>query len=152
MVYGNGDTTITPRAVAFLKRSPFVVHFGRWRGRNRWPLAHVENVCKTLFAAMLLPEAGGRGATVLDSKFTTLSQYYRELAAVYLPEKEIRELCLPRWSILPAAWISSTFSGETPLFDPTLYALDTITHNLDFCNRRMLSWIAGKEKIYKWKS
>ena len=143
VVFGNGDTTITPRAVAFLKSSPFVVHFGKWKGKNRWPLAHVENVCRTLHGAMLLPEAGGKGATVLDSKYTDLSQYYWELAAEYLPEKTIREITLPRWTILPAAWISTTFSGEKPLFDPTIYALDTITHNLDFSNERMLNWIHG---------
>ena len=45
--------------------------------------------------------------------------------------------------ILPAAWFASTFSGEKPLFDPTIYALDTITHNLDFSNQRMLEWIHG---------
>ena len=141
VVFGNGDTTITPRAVAFLKSSPFVVHFGKWRGQNRWPLAHVENVCKTLFAAMLLPQAGGRGVTVLDSRYTTLSQYYRELAAEHLPGKTIREVTLPRWTILPGAWLSSTLSRHHALFDPTLYALDTITHNLDFSNSRMLQWL-----------
>ncbi len=141
VVFGNGDTTITPRAIAFLKSSPFVVHFGKWKGGNRWPLAHVENVCKTLHAAMLLPEAGGQGVTVLDSKYTTLSRYYRELAEEYLPEKRIRELCLPRSVIAPLARLSSALSRKAPLFDPTLYALDTITHNLDFSNRRMLDWM-----------
>ena len=150
VVYGNGDTTITPRAVAFLKSSPFVIHFGKWCGQNRWPLAHVENVCMSLYAAMLLPCAGGSGATVLDSKYTTLSQYYRELAAEHLPGKIIRERTLPRWTILPAAWLSSTISRHHALFDPTLYALDTITHNLDFSNARMLQWLNlcnFKEKI-----
>ncbi len=142
VVFGNGDTTITPRAVEFLKSSPYAVHFGKWRGQNRWPLAHVENVCKSLHAAMILPEAGGRGVTVLDSRYTTIRQYYRELAAEYLPGKRIRELFLPVWTIAPLAWFSSTFSTEEPLFDPTLYALDTITHNLDFSNARMLNWMS----------
>ena len=57
VVYGRGDTSITPRTVAYLKNSPIVFHFGKWRGRNRWPLAHVENVCRTLHASMVLPEA-----------------------------------------------------------------------------------------------
>jgi nucleoside-diphosphate-sugar epimerase len=144
VVRGNGDTTITPRAVAYLKSSPWVFHFGKWRGLNRWPLAHVENVCRTLFAAMTLPEAGGQGVTVLDSEFTTVSRFYRELAAEYLPGKPIREVCLPVWPVLPAAWLSSglsTLSGRyAPFFDPTLYALETITHNLDFSNNRMLEW------------
>ena len=150
VVFGNGDTTITPRAIAFLKSSPFVIHFGKWRGQNRWPLAHVENVCRTLHGAMVLPEAGGKGVTVLDSRYTTLSDYYRELAAKYLPDKKIREITLPLWTIRGPAWISSTFSGEKALFDPTLYALDTITSNLDFSNARMLEYIrAAGKKEYK---
>ncbi len=149
VVYGNGDTTITPRTVAFLKHSPAVVHFGKWRGKNRWPLAHAENVCRTLHAAMILPEAAGQGVTVLDPAFTTLSRYYRMIAEQYLPGKTIRELSLPVWAVLPLAWISSTFSRNAPLFDPTLYALDTITHNLDFSCGRMLRWMrsAGLEPV-----
>ena len=141
VVFGNGDTTITPRTIAFLKSSPFVVHFGKWRGKNRWPLAHVENVCRTLHGAMLLPQAAGKGVTVLDTDFTTLSEYYQQIAAAYLPGKKIREITLPLWSIWVPAWFSSAFSGEKPLFDPTLYALATITSNLDFSNVRMLNYI-----------
>ena len=144
VVYGRGDTTITPRTVAYLKNSPLVFHFGKWRGRNRWPLAHVENVCRTLHAAMVLPEAGGEGVTVLDSKRTTLSEYYHELAAEFLPGKRLRECCLPMWAIRPVAWLSTALSRtrNEPLFDPTLYALDTVAHNLDFSNARMLDWLA----------
>ena len=40
------------------------------------------------------------------------------------------------------AALSTALSRSKPLFDPTLYALDTISHNLDFSNRRMLSWLA----------
>lgn len=141
VVFGNGDTTITPRTVNYIRSSPFVFHFGKWKGKNRWPLAHVENVCRTLHAAMLLPEAGGKGVTVLDSKRTTLSDYYHELAKEFLPGKNLHELSLPRDIILPFAWLSSTLSRHHPIFDPTLYALDTITHNLDFSNSRMLSWL-----------
>lgn len=141
VVWGNGDTTITPRALKFLQSSPWVIHFGRWRGHNRWPLAHVENVCRSLHAAMLLGEAGGRGVTVLDSKYTTLSGYYRELSGKYFPDKPFREITLPVWSVRLPAWISSRFSGTRPLFDPTLYSLATITHNLDFSNARMLCWL-----------
>ena len=79
--------------------------------------------------------------TVLDSKVTTLSDYYHELSAEFLPNKKIREWALPKWTVLPAAWLSSALSRETPLFDPTLYALDTMTHNLDFSNSRMKNWL-----------
>lgn len=145
VVYGRGDTSITPRTVAYLESSPLVFHFGKWKGRNRWPLAHVENVCRVLHAAMVLDEAGGKGALVLDSKRTTLAEYYRAIADVYLGGKRLRECTLPMWAIRPVAWLSTALSRrrEKPLFDPTLYALDTVAHNLDFSNRRMLSWLAS---------
>lgn len=143
VIFGRGDTTITPRTLAYLRHSPMVFHFGKWKGRNRWPLAHVENVCRTLHAAMLLPEAGGRGVTVLDSKRTTLSEYYHGIAAELLPGRRIRECAVPMWAIRPVAWISTALSQTHHLFDPTLYALDTIAHNLDFSNTRMLSWLAA---------
>jgi len=145
VVYGRGDTTITPRTVAYLKNAPLVFHFGKWRGQNRWPLAHVENVCRTLHAAMVLDEAGGCGVTVLDSKRTTVSEYYHAVAHAFLDDKPLRERTLPMWLIRPVAWLSSTLSRnrEHPLFDPTLYALDTVSHNLDFSNRRMLAWLAA---------
>lgn len=149
VVYGRGDTSITPRTVAYLKNSPFVFHFGKWRGRNRWPLAHVENVCRTLHAAMVLPEAGGEGVTVLDSRRVTVSEYYRELAAEFLPGKRLREMTLPMALIRPIAALSTALSKRKPLFDPTLYALDTVSHNLDFSNARMRSWLekAGLEEF-----
>lgn len=142
VIYGRGDTSITPRTVAYLKSSPFAFHFGRWKGKNRWPLAHVENVCRALHAAMVLPEAGGAGVTVLDSRRITVSEYYRELAAEFLPGKRLREVALPMALIRPLAALSTALSRREPLFDPTLYALDTIAHNLDFDNRRMLDWFA----------
>ncbi|MBO4511744.1 MAG: NAD(P)-dependent oxidoreductase [Victivallales bacterium] len=149
VVFGNGDTTITPRTVSYLRTSPFVFHFGKWKGQNRWPLAHVENVCRTLHAAMLLPEAGGKGVTVLDSRRTTLSEYYRQLAQEYLPGRHIREASIPKWVIWPFACLSTAISRRKPLFDPTLYALDTISHNLDFSNSRMLKWLkAAKLEEY----
>ena len=145
VVYGRGDTSITPRTVAYLKNSPMVFHFGKWRGRNRWPLAHVENVCRALHAAMVLPEAGGKGVTVLDSKRTTLDEYYHGIAREFLGGKRLRECALPMWAIRPVAWLSTVLSRnrEHPLFDPTLYALDTVSHDLDFSNRRMLAWFAA---------
>ena len=150
VVYGRGDTSITPRTVAYLKNSPLVFHFGKWCGRNRWPLAHVENVCRTLHAAMILPEAGGEGVIVLDSRRVTVSEYYHELAAEFLPGKRLREMTLPMALIRPIAALSTALSRSKPLFDPTLYALDTISHNLDFSNGRMLAWFAkaGLEEFH----
>jgi nucleoside-diphosphate-sugar epimerase len=145
IVYGRGDTTITPRTVAYLKHTPIVFYFGKWRGRNRWPLAHVENVCRTIHAAMILPEAGGRGVTVLDSRRTTLRGYYHEIARTLLDGRRLRECTIPTALARPIAGLSTLLSRNrpTPLFDPTLYALTTVTRNLDFSNRRMCAWLAA---------
>ena len=145
VVFGRGDTSITPRTLAYLRSSPVVFHFGKWGGRNRWPLAHVENVCRSLHAAMLLDEAGGKGVTVLDSKRTTLSEYYNGLAQEMLPGRRLRECALPMWAVRPVAWLSTALSRnrERPVFDPTLYSLDTVAHNLDFSNGRMLEWFSA---------
>ena len=89
---------------------------------------------------MILPEAGGEGVTVLDSRRVTVSEYYHELAAEFLPGKRLREMTLPMALIRPIAALSTALSRSKPLFDPTLYALDTISHNLDFSNARMLAW------------
>ena len=88
-------------------------------------------------------EAGGKGVTVLDSRRTTLSEYYRELAAEFLPGRRLRECCVPMAVIRPVAALSTFLSRTRPLFDPTLYALDTVAHNLDFSNRRMRDWFAA---------
>ena len=97
---------------------------------------------------MTLPEASGQGVTVLDSRRTTLSEYYHALARRHLPGRRLRECALPVALIWPLAWLSTALSRTRPLFDPTLYALDTITHNLDFSNERMRRWLelAGLEE------
>lgn len=80
--------------------------------------------------------------TVLDSRRITVSDYYHELAAEFLPGKRLKECTLPMAAIRPIAALSTMLSRHKPLFDPTLYALDTIAHNLDFSNRRLLDWFA----------
>ena len=92
---------------------------------------------------MVLPEAGGRGVTVLDSRRTTLGEYYRGIAREFLPGKRVRECALPTGLVRPIAWLSTALSRERPIFDPTLYSLDTVAHNLDFSNSRMLAWLSA---------
>jgi len=153
-VWGNGDTTLTPRAIGFLKSSPVVIHFGRWHGKNRCPLAHVENVCTSLLAAATLDEMGGKAIHVLDPERTTLSGYYRMIRDRFLPEKRLREITMPVWTVRPAAKLSSGISTllnrYVPVFDPSDYALDTIIHNLDFSSEMMCAMIgrAGGKVIH----
>lgn len=36
-IWGKGDTTLIPRVVALLRKTPFIIHFGKWKGNNVWP-------------------------------------------------------------------------------------------------------------------
>lgn len=140
-VWGPGDRTLTPRIVDFLKASPYIVHFGKWRGRNRWPLAHVRNVALAAWLAATDPEAGGQAINVVDNEHTTIDEFYRLLAAVYLPDKQFRTIVLPFWAgqIVGAfiSGISSLLNLDRPFADPSFYALYSVSRNLDFGNRRM---------------
>ena len=58
------------------------------------------------------------------------------------PANVVGEPC--RRDTAAAAALSTALSRNRPrpLFDPTLYALNTVAHNLDFSNRRMCDWLA----------
>ncbi len=137
-VWGLGDPTLTPRIVKFLHRSPWTVHFGRWHGRNRWPLAHVHNVAVAIYLAATLQDAAGRAVNVLDNEFTSVDEFYRLLAGVFLPGKRLRTVTLPLWvgilsgSVVSA--ISNMFNLNVPFADPSLYAAYSVCCNLDFSN------------------
>ena len=137
-VWGPGDTTLMPRVVGFLRWSPWIVHFGPWRGRNRWPLAHVRNVATAARLAAVADEARGRAFNVLDPEFTTVDAFYRLVASVYLPGKTFRSLMLPRWLGLVfgtcVSTISNALDANQPITDPSHYAVRTVSSNLDFSN------------------
>ena len=105
----------------------------------------MRNVATALYLAATLPDAG-TAINVLDSEVTTVDAFYRLLAELYLPGKRFRTVTLPRWvGLAPGAVISgiSTLGNRAhPLTDPSLYALYTISSNLDFSNRRLLSLFA----------
>jgi nucleoside-diphosphate-sugar epimerase len=151
-VWGIGDHTLTPRIVDYLRSLPVIFHFGKWHGKNRWPLAHVKNVAKALYAAAILPEAAGKAVNVLDNESTTISEFYYIIRDLYLPDRKLREISLPVAMVYLPAWfssfISTLFNLKTPLYDPSLYALDTIRHDLNFSNQRFQEWLkASNQKI-----
>lgn len=135
-VWGRDDPTITQRMRDFLRVSPWIVHFGPWKGRNRWPLAHVERVAGACYLAATCPEARGLAFHVLDPAFVTLDAVYRRIAREYFPEKRFRTLCLPFWmgAIIGAASSAVAFLADMdhPPWDPSLYALRSVSRNLDF--------------------
>ncbi len=146
-VWGVGDTTLTRRIVDFLRGSPWIVHFGRWRGGNRWPLAHVRNVAAACYAAATEPAAAGTATNILDDERTTMDDWYRLVAQIYLPDKRFRTVTLPRAAgaliAWPVEWISSALNLPHPLMDPTYYALHAVSANLDFSNRRLHELLAS---------
>jgi nucleoside-diphosphate-sugar epimerase len=140
-VWGVGDTTLTRRVVGFLRGSPWIVHFGKWRGKNRWPLAHVRNVAAACYLAATVPAAAGRAINVLDAERTTIDEWYRIVAGLYLPDKRFRTIVLPMATGavlgLPVEWISSALNLSHPFMDPSYYALHAVSANLEFSQARL---------------
>ncbi len=139
-VWGPGDTTLTQRFADFLRWSPCIVHFGPWRGTNRWPLAHVRNVAMAALEACRQPEAAGQSVNILDNEHTTIEQFYQTVARIYHPDRRYRRVYLPLWFGGAIGTLSTTISNllrrNHPLFDPSRYAVHSMSRNLDFSNRR----------------
>ena len=152
-VWGPDDPTLTRRIAEFLRRSPWIVHFGPWRGRNRWPLAHVRNVAQAIVLAASLDEARGRAVNVLDRERTTIDEFYRMLGSAFLPGRTWRTVCLPFWTgwIAGAAVtaVSNLLNTARPVGDPTFYAVHSVSRDLDFSNARWLAWMraAGRTPV-----
>ena len=141
-VCGQGDTTILPRVLGFLHGSRYVVHFGRWRGSNRWPLANVQNVAVATVLAATCDEAAGQSYNVVDPQLTTVEQYNRWVLHTFLPDKvAMRSITIPLGVAWPYAFASTCLARLTrrghPLFEPSLYALYSIASNLDLSSRKL---------------
>ncbi|MBP5321950.1 MAG: hypothetical protein J6334_13315, partial [Kiritimatiellae bacterium] len=132
---------------AFLRSSPFIVHFGPWRGKNRWPLTDVRLVAEAAFTAAVSSCWDGQGVTVVDPLRTTIDGWYRALAARHFPGRRYRTLCLPRWAGYAMGVCSSGLSRllrrTRPLFDPSFYAAHHVASNLDFSDARLRAGLAG---------
>ena len=140
-VWGEGDLTIEKRVIDFLKTSPYIIHFGKWKGKSRWPLANVENVAKTIVAVSQTDEFKNQAITIIDEEKTTIDEYYRGIASKYFPEKQFKNLYLPLWAGKFIGFISTSVSNlfklKEPIFDPTFYAVHHVSSNLDFSCEKM---------------
>ena len=138
-VWGPGDETLERRVADFLRTSPFIVHFGKWRGRNRWPLADVRRVAEAAWLAATTSRWDGDGVTVVDSRRITMDEFYRETAARLFPGRKFRTLCLPMWIGVCIGRLSSFIAYMLRLshvpFDPSYYALKTVSSNIDFTDK-----------------
>ena len=148
-VWGPGDETFERRVADFLRSSPFIVHFGKWRGRNRWPLADVRRVAEAAYLAATTNRWDGDGVTVIDSRRITAEEFYRETAARLFPRRKFRTLCLPMWLGVCIGRLSSFIAEVLRLshvpFDPSYYALKTVSSNLDFVDKSFLDDISKEE-------
>ncbi|MBI9018357.1 MAG: NAD(P)-dependent oxidoreductase [Phycisphaerae bacterium] len=135
-VWGKDDPTLTRRIKDFLAFSPYIIHFGKWKGQNRWPLAHVDNVALANYIGAFHRQACGIAINVLDEKKTTMDEFYRYVAKAYFPGRKYKSITLPFWLGLVigsfVSIISNTFNLSHPFIDPSLYALYSVSKNLDF--------------------
>ena len=142
-VWGVGDRTLTARIIDFLKWSPWIVQFGKWRGKNRWPLAHVRNVAAATYLAATLHSASVQAINVVDSEHTCIDDFYRIIARICLPGKRFKTITLPFWVgyIFGAtvSCISKMLNLQVPFIDPSRYALYSVSRNLDFNNKKLLA-------------
>ncbi len=140
-VWGEGDKTLEKRVVDFLKISPFIVHFGKWRGKNRWPLANVKNVADVIVKVSEIDDFDNQAVNIIDSEFTTIDGYYRMAAEKYFPQKSFKEVYFPLWFGKTIGMVSTLISNmlkrKHPIFDPTFYAVHHVSSNLDFSSKKM---------------
>lgn len=140
-VWGEGDKTLENRVVEFLKVSPFIIHFGKWKGQNRWPLANVKNVADTIVAVSEFDICDNDAVTIIDNEKTSIEQYYRNIAQKYFPNKTFKTITLPLWIGKSLGFISTICSNllnkKHPIFDPTFYAVHHVSSNLDFSSDKM---------------
>lgn len=152
-VCGPGDRTLLPRVLGFLRSSPVIVHFGRWRGKNRWPLAHVNNLATAAFLAATCDEALGQAYNVVDPNSVTIEQYYQRVIEELLPHKTgMKSICLPLSAWWPFGYASSLLSraigNGRPVLDPSLYALHSIAANLDFSSHKLQQLFAAHDEHF----
>lgn len=145
-VYGENDRTLELRVVNFLKYSPFIVHFGKWKGKNRWPVVNVKTVCEAAVQCALTRKFDGEAINVIDENVISIDDYYNEVASKHYPGRTFKTISLPLWIGKILGYISTSLTLllglRHPIFDPTAYSLLHISSNLDFdCEKlkRLLS-------------
>ena len=138
-VWGEDDPTLTKRFKDYLSSTRFIIHFGKWKGQNRWPLAHVSNVALGNYIGAFHQHAVGNAINIIDEQKTTLDEFYQIVAKKYFPEKKFITLTFPYWvgfiiGII-VSLISNILNLKKPIADPSIYAFYSITRNLDFSGK-----------------
>ncbi len=141
IVWGEGDTTITKRVVDFLKYSPFIIHFGKYKGSNIWPLVNVKTVSMAFYLGAFCKNTEGKAINVIDNEKLTVHDFYLQIAKKYFPGKKFKKLNLPMWLgyIIGnfISLISNIFNLKEAFIDPSYYAVLTAKSNLYFSSSRL---------------
>jgi nucleoside-diphosphate-sugar epimerase len=152
-VYGEGDKSIGKRMIEFLSKSRFIIHFGKWKGQNRWPAADVENVAKVAYVAAFCSDFDGKAINVIDDERITLDAFYRRVGEKHFPGKKFTSITLPFWFGKLLGFISTTLSNllgrTTEIFDPSFYAVHHVASNLDFSSARQNEALEIYKRISK---
>lgn len=147
-VYGENDKTLENRIVEFLETSPFIVHFGRWKGQNQWPSADVKNVAAAVCICAQTNEFNGEAINIVDEQKVTIDEYYRNIAKKYFPDKKFKTICLPMWTGKLLGFVSTSltkiFKLKQPLFEPTSYSVLHVSSNLSFSSLKFKKLISRK--------
>ncbi len=150
-VWGEGDKTLLRRVVSFLKMSPFIVNFGKWQGKNRWPLADVKNIAKVVYTTAICNDFDGEAINIIDEKRTSVNEYYEQVGVEYFPEKTFKSITLPFWFGKVIGKISTILSNllgrTTELFDPTFYSVHHVACNLDFSCQKQNDVLSKYEEL-----
>ena len=76
-----------------------------------------------------------------DDEKISIDDFYRILAGIYLNHEKHRAISLPFWTGVLFGSIVSSISNalnlKRPFSDPSLYALHSISRNLDFSNGKI---------------
>jgi len=152
-IWGPGDKLLTPRIIDMLRGFPWIIHFGRWRGQNRWPAVHVDTVCRAIRVALTADEALGEAYNVVDSEPVTMDAFYRGILEEHVPERKgMRSVTLPFWvgALLGAlgTFFGNLLDRSEPVFDPTWYGLYTLSCNLGFSTDKLEALFAREDSAF----
>ena len=149
-VWGDNDPTLTKRIRDFLAWSPYIIHFGKSKGTNRWPIVDVKHVAKANYLATISPQALGQAINILEPQHITIDMFYHMIANKYLPNKKFKTITLPLWLGIIIGTIVSLISNllnlKYPIIDPSLYALYSVSRNLDFSCQKYQDLINSANK------
>ena len=111
----------------------------------------MRRVAEAAWLAATTDRWDGDGVTVIDSRRITAEDFYRETATRLFPGRKFRTLCLPMWLGVCIGRLSSFITAMLRLshvpFDPSYYALKTVSSNLDFVDKSFMDGVSTVDVV-----